>query len=280
MGDAMHDGNKKKRASPGKSLTSKDWVKTGLYTVEGKKNKPWKKPVIGFSLRYKTLPWPDVTPENVLAWQRSERIRLENKINKQFLLTNPKEVDGLIKEVCDSTDPDCVRFYDNSQGYLSSGVMHLVGKQKKKGDPDFMSGREQDGFLFKCRENNLVPCRYEWDAYRKGMKEREASGSSSMNDNLVDLMEGAHHNDEHRRAVQKRGGVQESQGPGVQAGGGSACRGGGSGCGAGAIGARSRRALAQTPVSLHQYSESRSCACPNATNRDNRERVPRRKSAS
>jgi len=190
MGDAMHDGNKKKRASPGKSLTSKDWVKTGLYTVEGKKNKPWKKPVIGFSLRYKTLPWPDVTPENVLAWQRSERIRLENKINKQFLLTNPKEVDGLIKEVCDSTDPDCVRFYDNSQGYLSSGVMHLVGKQKKKGDPDFMSGREQDGFLFKCRENNLVPCRYEWDAYRKGMKEREASGSSSMNDNLVDLMEG------------------------------------------------------------------------------------------
>lgn len=190
MGDTMHDGNKKKRASSGKPTTSRDWVKTGLYTVEGKKNRPWTKPVIGLPLRYKTLPWSDATPENVLAWQRAERIRLENKINKQFLLTNPKEVDKLIKEVCDSPDPDCARFYDNGQGYLSSGVMHLVGKQKKTGDSDFMSGRERDGFLFKCRENNLVPCRYEWDAYRKGMKDRDASGSSSMNDNLVDLMEG------------------------------------------------------------------------------------------
>ena len=99
-------------------------------------------------------------------------------------------LDNLIKEVCDSPDPDCARFYDNNQGYLSSGVMHLVGKQKKTGDSDFMSGRKRDGFLFKCRENNLVPCRYEWDVYRQGMKDREASGSSSRNDNLIDLMEG------------------------------------------------------------------------------------------
>ena len=196
--DAMHDGNRKMRTPPSKPREFRDWADSGLFTVQDTRTdkttgqKLRTKPTVKLSFRYKKLSWTGLTPEKLLEWQRDERIKLERKFNKHFLLTNTETVADLTKEVCDSSDPDEVRFYDNSQGYISSGLKHLVGARRggPNHDPDDMSGRKPDGFLFKCPENGRVASRDEWVSYREGMKERKESGSSGMNDNIVDLMEG------------------------------------------------------------------------------------------